>query len=91
MLFTAQPTTAEQTLRVVMSIGWSQATASSLAVTELAEAHPFNPELLKRIQAVRRRIYGSADYQESIRSYFERRAPAFRDGETCLPTGPIQV
>lgn len=44
----------------------------------LAEAHPLNPEGFQRIQAIRRRIYDSADYQEGIRSFFERRAPQFR-------------
>lgn len=44
----------------------------------LAEAHPLNPEAFQRIQAVRRRIYDSGDYQEGIRSFFERRAPSFQ-------------
>jgi methylmalonyl-CoA decarboxylase len=44
----------------------------------LAEAHPLNPEGFQRIQAIRRRIYDSADYQEGIRSFFERRAPQFQ-------------
>jgi methylmalonyl-CoA decarboxylase len=44
----------------------------------LSEAHPLNPESFQRIQAVRRRIYDSADYQEGIRSFFERRAPQFQ-------------
>ena len=44
----------------------------------LAEAHPLNPEGFQRIQAIRRRIYDSADYQEGIRSFFERRAPQFK-------------
>ena len=44
----------------------------------LTEAHPLNPEAFERIQAVRRRIYDSADYQEGIRSFLERRAPSFQ-------------
>ena len=44
----------------------------------LGEAHPLNPEGFQRIQAIRRRIYDSADYQEGIRSFFERRAPQFQ-------------
>ena len=44
----------------------------------LAEAHPLNPEGFQRIQAIRRRIYDSADYQEGIRSFFERRTPQFQ-------------
>jgi len=43
----------------------------------LGEAHPLNPEGFQRIQAIRRRIYDSADYQEGIRAFFERRAPKF--------------
>ena len=43
----------------------------------LAEAHPLNPGAFQRIQAIRRRIYDSADYQEGIRSFFDRRAPQF--------------
>ena len=44
----------------------------------LAEAHPLNPEAFQRIQAIRRRIYDSADYQEGIRAFFERRPPQFQ-------------
>jgi methylmalonyl-CoA decarboxylase len=44
----------------------------------LSEAHPLNPEAFQRIQAIRRRIYDSADYQEGIRSFFERRTPQFQ-------------
>jgi methylmalonyl-CoA decarboxylase len=43
----------------------------------LGEAHPLNPEGFQRIQAIRRRIYDSADYREGIRAFFERRAPKF--------------
>jgi methylmalonyl-CoA decarboxylase len=43
----------------------------------LGEAHPLNPEGFQRIQSIRRRIYDSADYQEGIRAFFERRAPQF--------------
>jgi methylmalonyl-CoA decarboxylase len=43
----------------------------------LSAATPLNPEAFERIQALRRRIYDSADYQEGIRSFFERRAPHF--------------
>jgi methylmalonyl-CoA decarboxylase len=43
----------------------------------LAGATPLNPEGFERIQGLRRTIYDSADYQEGIRSFFERRAPHF--------------
>ena len=44
----------------------------------LGEAHPLNPEGFQRIQAIRRRIYDSTDYQEGIRAFFERRDPQFQ-------------
>ena len=40
-------------------------------------ATPLNPEAFERIRALRRGIYDSADYQEGIRSFFERRPPHF--------------
>ncbi len=43
----------------------------------LSQSTPLNPEAFERIQALRREIYDSADYQEGIRSFFERRPPRF--------------
>lgn len=43
----------------------------------LSAATPLTPEGFERIQSLRRRIYDSADYQEGIRSFFEKRAPCF--------------
>lgn len=43
----------------------------------LSEAHPLNPEAFERIQSLRRAIYNSADYQEGIRAFFEKRPPVF--------------
>jgi methylmalonyl-CoA decarboxylase len=43
----------------------------------LSAATPLNPEAFERIQALRRRIYDSDDYQEGIRAFFERRPPRF--------------
>jgi methylmalonyl-CoA decarboxylase len=43
----------------------------------LSESTPLNPNTFERIQSLRRRIYDSADYQEGIRSFFERRPPQF--------------
>jgi methylmalonyl-CoA decarboxylase len=43
----------------------------------LSAATPLTPEGFERIQALRQRIYDSADYQEGIRSFFEKRAPCF--------------
>jgi methylmalonyl-CoA decarboxylase len=43
----------------------------------LSEAHPLNPEAFERIQSLRRAVYNSADYQEGIRAFFEKRPPVF--------------
>jgi methylmalonyl-CoA decarboxylase len=44
----------------------------------LANAHPLTPEAYERIQALRREVYDSDDYQEGIRAFLERREPAFQ-------------
>jgi len=44
----------------------------------LANAHPLNPETYERIQALRREVYDSNDYQEGIKAFFEKRKPVFR-------------
>ena len=44
----------------------------------LAGSAPLSPEAFERIQALRRRIYDSVDYQEGIKSFFEKRAPRFQ-------------
>jgi methylmalonyl-CoA decarboxylase len=43
----------------------------------LAAASPLSPGTFERIQSMRREIYDSEDYQEGIRSFFEKRAPKF--------------
>jgi methylmalonyl-CoA decarboxylase len=43
----------------------------------LAAARPLNASTFERIQAIRRRIYDSQDYQEGIRAFFEKRTPVF--------------
>jgi methylmalonyl-CoA decarboxylase len=43
----------------------------------LSAASPLIPETFERIQSLRRTIYDSEDYQEGIRSFFERRRPEF--------------
>ena len=47
-------------------------------VRVLGNAHPLNPESYERIQALRREVYDSNDYQEGIRAFFEKRKPEFR-------------
>jgi methylmalonyl-CoA decarboxylase len=44
----------------------------------LAHAYALGAETFERIQSVRRRIYDSDDYQEGIRSFFEKRKPIFQ-------------
>lgn len=43
----------------------------------LAGAHPLNPEAYERIQALRREVYDSNDYQEGIHAFLEKREPVF--------------
>jgi methylmalonyl-CoA decarboxylase len=44
----------------------------------LSASHNLGPETFERVQAMRRRIYDSADYEEGIRSFFEKRSPRFQ-------------
>lgn len=44
----------------------------------LSASHNLGPETFECVQAMRRRVYDSADYQEGIRSFFEKRAPRFQ-------------
>jgi methylmalonyl-CoA decarboxylase len=44
----------------------------------LANAHPMTPEAHERIQALRREVYDSDDYQEGLRAFMEKRRPAFK-------------
>ncbi len=46
----------------------------------LAEARPLSPESFERLQAMRRDIYNSRDYEEGIRAFLERRKPVFGSG-----------
>ncbi|OGS12250.1 MAG: methylmalonyl-CoA decarboxylase [Elusimicrobia bacterium RIFOXYA2_FULL_58_8] len=44
----------------------------------LAEAHPISPEAFERIQALRRKVYNSGDYEEGIKAFMEKRKPQFK-------------
>lgn len=43
----------------------------------LSKSRPLSPETFERLQALRRHVYDSSDYQEGIRSFRERRKPVF--------------
>jgi len=44
----------------------------------LSSAHPLNPEAYERLQSLRREVYDSADYQEGINAFLEKRQPQFQ-------------
>ncbi len=44
----------------------------------LSEAHPITADAFERIQALRRKVYNSHDYEEGIKAFFEKRKPAFK-------------
>jgi len=44
----------------------------------LSASHNLRPETFERVQAMRRLVYDSEDYQEGIRAFFEKRAPLFQ-------------
>ena len=43
----------------------------------LSISHNLGPETFERVQAMRRQVYDSADYQEGIRAFLEKRPPNF--------------
>lgn len=44
----------------------------------LASAHAITPELFEQIQALRRTVYDSRDYQEGLNAFRDKRKPEFR-------------
>ena len=74
----------DQLEEVTLSIAEQIAKNSPLVISLLKEevrllsaAHSLGPETFERVQAMRREVYDSADYQEGIRSFFEKRTPSF--------------
>jgi len=74
----------EQLESLTMEIAGQIAQNSPLAISLLKEelrlltaSHNLGPETFERVQAMRREVYDSADYQEGIRAFFEKRAPRF--------------
>ena len=43
----------------------------------LSASHNLGPETFERVQAMRREVYDSEDYQEGIRAFFDKRTPRF--------------
>jgi len=76
---------ADQLESVTMSIAEQISRNSPLVMSLLKEeirllsiSHNLGPETFERVQAMRREIYDSADYQEGIRAFLEKRAPDFQ-------------
>jgi methylmalonyl-CoA decarboxylase len=44
----------------------------------LSASHNLSPETFERVQAMRRQVYDSGDYQEGIGAFFEKRSPQFQ-------------
>jgi methylmalonyl-CoA decarboxylase len=44
----------------------------------LSISHNLGPETFERVQAMRRQVYDSADHQEGIRAFLEKRPPSFQ-------------
>jgi len=68
------------TLSIARQIAQNSPLAISLLKEELrllSASHNLSPETFERVQAMRREVYDSEDYQEGIRAFHEKRPPHF--------------
>jgi methylmalonyl-CoA decarboxylase len=69
------------TMTIAKQIAQNSPLAISLLKEELrllSASHNLSPETFERVQAMRREVYDSEDYQEGIRSFHEKRPPHFQ-------------
>ncbi len=69
------------TMTIARQIAQNSPLAISLLKEELrllSASRNITPETFERVQALRREVYDSEDYQEGIRSFYEKREPHFR-------------
>jgi methylmalonyl-CoA decarboxylase len=77
---------SDQLLTFTLSMAERITSRSAVAISVIKEqfrlltaTHALSPDAFERIQGLRRRIYDSADYQEGVRAFLEKRAPNFSD------------
>ena len=71
----------DRTLAIARQIAQNSPLAISLLKEELrllSASHNLSPETFERVQAMRREVYDSKDYQEGIRAFHEKRSPLFQ-------------
>ena len=70
----------DKTMTIAKQIAQNSPLAISLLKEELrllSASHNLSPETFERVQAMRREVYDSEDYQEGIRAFHEKRSPLF--------------
>jgi len=69
------------TMRIAEQISKNSPLVMGLLKEELrllSISHNMGPETFERVQAMRRQVYDSADYQEGIQAFLEKRPPSFQ-------------
>ncbi len=81
----SQSVPRDQLERLTMNLADQISRNSPLVISLLKEelrllsiSHNLGPETFERVQAMRRQVYDSADYQEGIRAFLEKRLPQFQ-------------